>query len=118
MPAKENSRLVLEDATPIGGKTRTEIDLKDRVIRKTWRLLRLSRSRTYEIGNHAVVEIQDNSTMLEGYNIASFGVYLTGRSGTIRIASTDDLKEAYLIRDATTEFLKESAGEGSHMTSS
>jgi hypothetical protein len=108
MTTNENSRQVLEDATLMAGETRTEIDLKNRVIRKTWKLLGFSRSRTYNIDDHVAVQIQDNSSMLEGYKIASFGVYLTGKGGTIRISSTDDLKEASLIRDEIAEFLKES----------
>jgi hypothetical protein len=114
---KENSRLVLEDTTLMAGETRAEIDLTDGVILKTWKLLGFSQSRRYEIDDNIAVQIKDNSTMIEGYNIASFGVYLRGRGGTIRISSTVDLQEARLIRDEITEFLKESAAKSSDMRS-
>jgi hypothetical protein len=116
--AKENCRLVFEDTTPMTAKTRIELDLKDRVLRKTWKLLGFSRSRTYRIDDRAGVQIQDNSILIEGYKITSFSMYITGRSGTIRISSADDLKEARLVPDEITEFLKEATAEGSDMGSS
>lgn len=111
MTTKENCRLVVEDVENIAGKTCTEIDLKDGVIRKTWKLMGFARSRTYELDSHVAVQIKDKSTILEGYNITSFGVYITSRSRKIRISSTDDLNEARFIQSEITEFLKKSAGK-------
>lgn len=67
-----------------------------------------ARSRTYELDNHVAVQIKDNSTILEGYDITSFEVYITSRGRKIRISSTDNLNEAHLIQSEITEFLKES----------
>ena len=109
MTAKENCRIVVDDAVMIAGRTRTEIDLKDRVIRKTWKLMGFARSRTDDLDNHVAVQIKDKSTILEGYTITLFEVYLTSRGKKMRILSTADLNEARLIRSQITEFLKESA---------
>lgn len=105
----ENCRLVVKDEAIFTGKTLTEIDLNDRVIRRTWKLMGFAHSRTYELGNNVAVQIKDTSTILEGYNITSFGVYLTSRGREIRISSTGDLNEARLIQSQITEFLKESS---------
>jgi hypothetical protein len=111
MTIKENGRLVVEDVANMAGKTCTEIDLKDRVIRKTWKLMGFARFRTYELDNHVTVQIKDTSTILEGYSITSFGVYLAGRDRKIRISSTGDLKEARLIQNEITAFLKEAQSD-------
>jgi hypothetical protein len=100
LTAKENCRFVVEDAV-----TCTEIDLKDRVIRKTWRLIGISYSSTYELDNHVTVQIKEKSTILEGYNITSFLVYLANKGRKILISSTDDLNEARLIQSQISEFL-------------
>jgi len=100
MTAKKNRRLVVEDAV-----TCTEIDLNDRVIRKTWKLMGFAHCRTYELDDHVTVQIKDTSTILEGYKITMFGVYLAGRGREIRMSSTGDIKEAHLIQSRITEFL-------------
>jgi hypothetical protein len=109
MFADGNCTLVVEDAAVMAGEIRTEIDLKDRVIRRTWKLMGFARSRTYGLDDHMAVEIRDNSTTLEGYCISSFVVYLAGRGGKIRISLTDDLKEALRIWKEIAEFLREAA---------
>ena len=109
MAAKENCRFVVEDATIFAGKRSTEIYPEDRAIRKTWKLIGFTLSRTYEFDNNVAVQIKDKSTLFEGYNITSFGVYITCRGRKIWIFSTDDLDAARLIQSQITDVLKKSA---------
>ena len=99
--AEDDRRLVVEDAV-----TRMEIDLREQIIRKTWKFLGFAHSRTYELDTPAVVRIRENSKFLEGYRIASFDLFMSVRGGTIRIWSTGDFERARLVRERIELFLK------------
>ncbi len=105
----ENCRLIAEDTALLACKTRTEIDLRHRVIRKMWKLMGFVRSKTYVLDNHVAVQVKDNSTILEGYSILSFGVYLINNGRKIRISSADELEKACLIQTQIAEFLEKAA---------
>jgi hypothetical protein len=105
----ENCRLVAEDTALLTCRTRAEIDLAGGVIRKMWKLMGFVRSRTYELDTHVAVKVKDRSTILEGYRIPSFGVYLINNGREIRMSSTDELKKACLVQNRLIEFLEAAA---------
>ena len=109
IPLKENCRLVVEDVASLGVNTRTEIDLNDGVIRRTWKMMGFTFSRTSDLDRHAAVQIKEENTIFEGYNINLLCVYLISRGRKIRVVSADDYNKACLIQNQITEFLKESA---------
>jgi hypothetical protein len=109
IPTKQSCRLVVEDVASIAGNTRTEIDLADRVIRKTWKIMGFAYSRTYHLDRHVVVHIKDKSSIVEGYSITSFGVYIASRGRKIQVSSADDFLGARFIQSRIFEFLKESS---------
>lgn len=113
MTATASGGLVLENTAIFSGKTWVEIDLRDMVIRKKWKLLGCSGSRTYELDDLMAVQIKESNTILEGYNITSFGVYLASGDRKIRVSLTDNLSEARLIQRAITEFLERSEAKDS-----
>jgi hypothetical protein len=102
MTTNENYRLMIEDRMAC-----TEIDLNDREVRKTWKLMGFLHCRTYELDNHATVHIKDKSTILEGYDLTLFGVYLASRGRNVSILLTADLNEARIIEGRVIDFLKE-----------
>ena len=97
-------RLVVKDTVTVTG-----IDLKDKVIRKTWKLMGLVLNNTYELDSHETAFIKDKSMVLEGYNITSFEVYIVNRGMKIRVSSSDDFNEARLIQSEIAAFMKKSA---------
>ncbi len=99
----EDHRLVIKDTVAT-----TEIDLKEKVIRKTWKLMGLVLNNTYDLDCHETAFIKDKSMNLEGYNITSFEVYIVNRGMKIRVSSSDDLNEACLIQSEIDTFLKKS----------
>jgi hypothetical protein len=109
VPTKENCKLVVEDVASLAVKTRTEIDLNDGVIRRTWKMMGFAFSRTYDLDRHVAVQIKEESSIFEGYNITLLCVYLTSRGSKIRIAWADDYNGACRIQSQITDFLKESA---------
>ncbi len=101
---RDDHRLVVKDTVAV-----TEIDLKDRVIRKTWKLMGLILNNTYDLDSHETVLIKDKRMTLEGYNISSFEVHIANRAMKIRVSSSDDLNKARLIQSEIFAFLKKSA---------
>jgi hypothetical protein len=102
--AGEDHSLVVKDTVAV-----TEIDLKERVIRKTWKLMGLVLNNTYELDGHETAFIKDKSMALEGYNITSFEVYIANRGMKIRVSWSDDFNEARVIQSEIAAFLKKSA---------
>jgi hypothetical protein len=69
-------------------------------------LIGFAYARTYELDSQAALCIKDKSTIIEGYAMTFFVVYLISGEQKIRFLSTNSLKEARHIQSQITEFLK------------
>jgi hypothetical protein len=90
-------------------QTITEINLTDRMIRKTWRIGAYARQKVYPLEDFVTVEIKDKGRMIEGYSLPLFSVQLIGRGKEIAIYSTNDSEEAKAMQSEVAAFLKQSA---------
>ena len=83
----------------------TEIDLADRTIRRTWKIVVLVWHRVYSLDDYATAEIKVKGQVIEGYSLPYFSVYLAGTGRHIKIYSTDDAKDATAVYGELRDFL-------------
>lgn len=83
----------------------TEIDCAAGTIKKTWRAFVFKWHKVYTLDNYSTAEIQDKSRLIEGYPLHFYAVYLSGGGHSLKIYSTDDLKEAEAVRNEVAAFL-------------
>lgn len=93
----------------ISRQTKTEINLADKTIRKTWKIGFCKRHTVYSLDDISSVEVKDKSRMVEGYSLPFYTVQLTGKGKKITIYSADESEEAKALKVKVQTLLKQSA---------
>jgi hypothetical protein len=82
---------------------KTDIDLANKTIRKTWKAAGFTWSRSYSLDDFTTAEIQDKSRLMEGYVLPFFVISLSGKGHRLKTYSTDNFEEADSVREQISE---------------
>ncbi len=87
-------------------QTKTEMNPADRTVRMTRKVGLYEWKTVYSLDDIVAVEVTDESRMIEGYPLPLYSVKLIGKKKEIAIYSTDDPREANVLREEIATFLK------------